>query len=140
MTDEQRPAAPVRTSEVVKSDRHSGAANSLQDIVAGIYESSSPVYHPIFDKFQPEHVSQFLTQTYEAGTQERQLQRGDRWFRFAYVVLAIAVFAFLTLYLLPEHSALYIDILKSLGIFGAGVAGGYGFKTYQDQRSNRDES
>lgn len=140
MTDERRPADPVRTPEVVEGDRqNSDAANSLQDVVTSVFQSSSPSYHPIFDKFQPEHVSQFLTQTHEAGTQERQLQRGDRWFRFAYVVLATAVFAFLTLYLLPEHSALYIDILKSLGIFGAGVAGGYGFRTYQDQRSNRDE-
>ena len=115
--------------------RNSGAESSLQDVVASFFQGSSAAYHPIFDKFQTEHVTQFLNQTSEADTQERQLRRSDRWFRLVYVLLATAVFAFLTLYLLPDHAALYIEILKSLGIFGAGVAGGYGLKTYQEQRS-----
>lgn len=137
----RKPADSVRTPEIVDGEHATaGADNPLQDVAASFFRSGSPAYHPVFDKFQPEHVTQFLDHTYQADTQERRLRRSDRWFRLAYVVLATAVFAFLTLYLLPEHSALYIDILKSLGIFGAGVAGGYGFRTYQDQRSNRGES
>ena len=136
MTDGQKPADPVRTPEVVEDERrNSGAESTLQDVVASFFQGSSATYHPIFDKFQTEHVTQFLDQTSEADTQERQLRRTDRWFRLVYVLLATAIFVFLTLYLLPDHAALYIEILKSLGIFGAGVAGGYGIKTYQEQRS-----
>ena len=140
MTDEQRPADSVRTPEVVEGERrNSGAEDSLQDVVASFFQGSSSTYHPIFDKFQADHVTQFLNQTYETDTQERQLRRSDRWFRLVYVLLAISVFAFLTLYLLPDHSGLYIEILKSLGVFGAGVAGGYGLKTYQNSK-DRGES
>ena len=136
MTDGQRPNAPVRTPDVAGDERrNSGAESALQDVVAGFFQGNSAAYHPIFDKFQTEHVTQFLNQTSEADAQERQLRRSDRWFRLVYVLLATAVFAFLTLYLLSDHAALYIEILKSLGIFGAGVAGGYGLKTYQEQRS-----
>lgn len=140
MTDAQRPADSVRTPEVVEGERrNSGPEDSLQDVVASFFQGSSSTYHPIFDKFQADHVTQFLNQTYETDTQERQLRRSDRWFRLVYVLLAISVFAFLTLYLLPDHSGLYIEILKSLGVFGAGVAGGYGLKTYQNSKG-RGES
>ena len=78
MTDEQRPAAP----EVVEDGhRNPGTENALQDVVAGFFQGSSAAYHPIFDKFQTEHVTQFLKHTAEADTQERQLRRSDRWFR-----------------------------------------------------------
>ena len=142
MTDGQRPADSVRDPEVVEGEhRNSGTENSLQEIVASFFQGSSTTYHPVFNKFQAGHVTQFLNQAHETDTQERQLRRSDRWFRLVYVLLAVAVFAFLTLYLLPDHSGLYIEILKSLGVFGAGVAGGYGLKTYQDQHSkDRGES
>ena len=49
----------------------------------------------------------------------------------------IIIFIFLTLFLLPEHAALYLEILKALGIFGAGAAGGYGLRAYQDRRPDQ---
>ena len=52
----------------------------------------------------------------------------------AYVSIGVAIFIFLTLLLLPDHAALYLEILKALGIFGAGAAGGYGLRAYQDRR------
>ena len=84
---------------------------------------------------ESEHVSQFLAQTHETDREERQLRRGDRWFRLGYVLIGVAIFIFLTLLLLPDHAALYLEILKALGIFGAGAAGGYGLRAYQDRRS-----
>lgn len=105
----------------------------VQEIVAG-FARSGPVFHPIFDKFSSEHVAQFLRQTHEADIGEQQLRKSNRWFRLAYVLVGIAVFVFLTLLLLPEQANLYLEILKGLGIFAAGTAGGYGLKAYQDSR------
>ena len=48
--------------------------------------------------------------------------------------LGVSVFVFLTLLLLPEQARTYFEILKSLGIFAAGAAGGYGLRTYQERR------
>ena len=65
------------------------------------------------------------------------LRRGDLWFRLGYVLIGVIIFVFLTLFLLPDHAALYLEILKALGIFGAGAAGGYGLRAYQDRRPDQ---
>ena len=93
---------------------------------------TGPSYHPIFDKFENEHVSQFLNQSHQQEQDERQFKRSNRWFRLIYALMGLCVFVFMTLLLLPEHSSLYVEILKGLGIFAAGAAGGYGLKAYRD--------
>lgn len=44
------------------------------------------------------------------------------------------MFAGLTVFLLPEQAELYFNLLQGLGIFGAGLAGGYGIRTYRERR------
>ena len=105
----------------------------VQQVFSGLAISrTGPSHHPIFDKFEPEHVSQFLSQAHEQEQDEHRLERFKRWFRLAYALVGVGVFVFLTLLLLPEHSSLYIEILKGLGIFAAGAAGGYGLRAYRD--------
>lgn len=129
---------PPLDPEVVGTEPRTGKGDSrprvLQEIVASFDQSSGPIYHPIFDKFESEHVSQFLAQTHETDRDERRLRRGDRWFRLGYVLIGVFIFLFLTWFLLPDHAALYLEILKALGIFGAGAAGGYGLRAYQERR------
>lgn len=128
---------PPLDPEVVGSERRAGEADSrpegLQEFAASFARISGPVYHPIFDKFESKHVSQFLDQTHEADREERQLRREDRRFRFGYVLIGVGIFLFLTWFLLPDHAVLYLEILKALGIFGAGAAGGYGLRAYQER-------
>ena len=96
---------------------------------------SGPAYHPIFDKFEPEHVAQFLDHSRERDRDEARFNRSGRWFRVLYTAIGIGVFVFLTALLLPEQSDLYYKLLQGLGVFGAGLAGGYGLRTYQERRS-----
>ena len=132
---------PALDPEVVeKGKQRVGKSESrlqVQEIFASVARSSGPAYHPIFEKFESQHVSQFLTQTHEADREERQLRRGNRWFRLGYAVIGVCIFVFLTWFLLPAHADLYLEILKVLGIFGAGAAGGYGLRAYQDRRPDR---
>ena len=95
---------------------------------------SGPVYHPIFDKFETQHVTQFLEDASESDAAKHKMRMGNRWFRLAYVGTAVAMFIFLTIYLSPEHSDLYFQLLQGLGIFAAGLAGGYGIKSYQEKQ------
>ena len=133
-----------RDPEVVadSKEQHAGKPDSpprvLREIVAG-FARSGPAYHPIFEKFQPEHVSQVLTQSHQAEREERQFRREGRWFRLLYVLIGVAVFVFLTWFLLPAHTALYLEILKGLGIFGAGAAGGYGLRAHQERRAEQSD-
>ena len=106
----------------------------VRELVASFAAISrtGPAYHPIFDKFESEHVSQFLRQAHEQDQDEQQFARSSRWFRLVYALMGLGVFVFMTVLLLPEHGSLYVEILKGLGIFAAGAAGGYGLKAYRD--------
>lgn len=128
---------PVLDPEVVGGKRQQRASLQIQEFVAGFAKRSGPAYHPIFEKFESQHVSQFLTQAREEDREERQFRGGNRWFRLGYVGISVGVFLFLTLFLLPDHSALYLELLKVLGAFGAGIAGGYGLRAYQERRPDR---
>ena len=93
--------------------------------------------HPLFDKFESQHVTQFLEQSFESDVAKRKAARGDRWLRLIYVSLGLGGFAFLTGLLLPDQSDLYLRILQGMGVFGAGLAAGYGIGAYHDRRSAR---
>lgn len=84
-------------------------------------------HHPVFDKFEPQHVTQFLTNTHKN-------QSADRWFRLIYTLIGVAAFAMLSWFLLPEWADIYFDILMYVGIFTAGGAGGYGLKSWRSRR------
>lgn len=98
------------------------------------FARSGPAYHPIFEKLDSEHITQFLQQTHDQEKGERELQKRDQWFRLVYVLSGIFVFAFLTMFLLPDQADLYLRILEYFGVFAAGAGGGYGLKAYQDSR------
>lgn len=56
---------PALDPEVVgkeqpRADKADPRPQVFQEIVASFARSSGPVYHPIFEKFESEHVSQFL--------------------------------------------------------------------------------
>ena len=91
--------------------------------------------HPLFDKFGLRHVTQFLKQSFESDVARHKASRGDRWFRLVHVTLGVGVFAILTVALLPDRSDLYFRILQGIGVFGSGLAAGYGIRAYQDTRS-----
>ena len=95
------------------------------------------MHHPIFAKLEREHVTQFLDHAHESDTNESRFRSSSRWFRLGYVLIGVAIFVFLTVFLIPGQSALYFEILKGIGIFAAGVGGGYGIKAYQDRGRGR---
>ena len=76
----------------------------------------------------------FLKDSFESDAARQRTHRSNRWFRLAYVGLGVALFIFLTLSLLPDRSDLYFQILQGLGLFGSGLAGGYGIRSYQDSK------
>ena len=132
MSNDQQLEGPVRKPDAKTAGE--GPARLMQEVVESTFRAG-PAYHPIFDKLESEHVTQFLTGSFEAENAERQTRRGNRWFLLGYVVIAVGVFAFLTSFLLPSHSEQYFALLQYLGTFVAGLGGGYGLKSYQDRRS-----
>ena len=91
------------------------------------------MHHPIFAKFEPEHVTQFLNYAHENETAEARFRSSSRWFRLGYIGIAVGVLVLLTVFLLPDNRELYFEILKGAAIFAGGVGGGYGLRTYQER-------
>ena len=120
------------------SEADTSAVAVVQQISARLTRTSGPSYHPIFDKFEGEHVSQFLDLSHQSDEAERSVRRSGRWFKAGYTILGLGLFVFLTVWLLPEQADLYSEIVKSVCLFAGGLAGGYGLKAYQDRRTASD--
>lgn len=130
-----------RSEDAGRDDQREDDADAgtvVQQLFAGVSRTVGPAHHPIFEKFDSEHVTQFLSQAHEADQQERAVRRSNRWFYLLYAVLGLGLFVFLTLWLLPDHSKLYTDFLTAVGLFFAALAGGYGLKAYRDERRSQD--
>ena len=94
VTAAQGQDGPVLDPEVVGGKRQQRAIPQIQEFVAAFAKRSGPAYHPIFEKFESQHVSQFLTQVREEDREERQFRGGNRWFRLGYVGISVGVFLF----------------------------------------------
>lgn len=105
---------------------------------ATLISRSGPDYHPIFDRLEPQHVTQFLDNFHEAEKDERQLRKGNRWFvifeRVFFSLTIAGLFVFLTILLLPGQPDFFLEILKIFGAAILGGFGGYGIRAHQDQR------
>lgn len=109
---------------------HQIIAREMSSFIA----QSGPRHHPIFDKFEPEHVSQFLNNAHENQTQIRRQESSNRNYAlvyfFTFIVTFVGIFVFLAVLLLPDNTEIFFDILTAVGSFIAGGFGGYGFHAY----------
>lgn len=104
----------------------------MEKFVASGIVGHGPAHHPVFDKFEPEHVTIFLNHS------NGYTKRGQILGFMYYIVGTAAVlscFLLLTWLLIPDHPDYYFEILEFLGVFAAGVGAGYGFKAYRDRDS-----
>lgn len=125
-----QPPAKVDEPEDPNSENLSSPVTKIQELFAS-FSRVGPVPHPIYEKIEPEHVTQILANAHEAQQQEWNFRRSGRWFYLIYLAAAVVVFLFLTVTLLPDHAETYFELLKGIAIFAAGVGGGYGLKAYR---------
>ena len=85
----------------------------MQAVVERVTQvGAPPTHHPLFDKFELEHVTQFLTNAHDVDRNRVRFLRSNRWFHLVYTLIGVSVFVFLTLLLLPEQARTYFEILK----------------------------
>lgn len=89
--------------------------------------------HPLFEKFTDDHVHKYLDYIQKDDDNAFALQRSNRWFHLAYVLIGIGLFVFLMVYLVPKDKAMFDQIFKMLVAFAGGFGGGYGVKTFRDR-------
>ena len=114
------------------------SANVFESEIRSIVAQSGPRYHPVFDKFEPEHVTQFLNNTYERDVAIRRQLGTDRNYALVYFFTFIGFIIFLAVMLLPENKEIFFDIIKILGSLIAGGLGGYGLHAYRSGRRDKE--
>jgi len=95
---------------------------------------SGPMRHPVLSKITEEHISTLLEQSGKDDERLFQDRSAARKYGVFYTLLAVALFVFLTVYLIGIDLALYQDVLKIIVAFAGGVGSGFGIKAFLDRR------
>ena len=85
-----------------------------------------PAPNPLFNKIDGEHIHKLIDSTENDEKRAFQDAQSSKWFHLVYVLLAIGVLVFLTLYLPGVDRELYKDVLRFLGTFLSGLGTGFG--------------
>ncbi len=94
---------------------------------------SGPMRHPVLSKITADHISTLLEQSGKDDERLFQDRGSARKYGVFYALLAVALFVFLTVYLIGIDLALYQDVLKIIVAFAGGLGGGFGIKVYLDK-------
>ncbi len=87
---------------------------------------SGHISNPLFEKLSSDHISELIKMQSTDDEHQHSLEiKKQNSIRF-YVVVFVIVFIFLIVYLSAKNSDLLIEILKTIGLLGAGFLGGYG--------------
>ena len=113
-----------------------GGASEAQDAEAGnedgqpqevtryVHEAmamiAGPALNPLLNKLGPEHLAKAMDHSHDLEKEEVKTRRSGRWFQLGYVLLAAAVFVFLTIYLHQiGQPVTFQEIIKGVAIFSA---------------------
>jgi hypothetical protein len=136
--EEKHPAMPSDEQRIDDAEM-ARAINKMPEPIRQVFLAMTRTisrgmpYHPLFDKFTPEHTSQFLENIRKDDENEYKLKSSNRWFHVVYVFLALAFLFFLIVFLLPKDKDLLTKILELLVAFGGGVGAGYGIKSWRNK-------
>ncbi|GBD87613.1 hypothetical protein BMS3Abin03_01547 [bacterium BMS3Abin03] len=97
--------------------------------------TSGRMPHPLFDKFNEQHIDKFLDGIQRDDDNEFKMRSSNRWFQLVYVIIAIGFLSFLIFYLLPTDRDMFIEVLKIGVAFLGGIGSGYGLKSYLDRKN-----
>ena len=77
--------------------------NVFEGELRSIVMQSGPRYHPVFDKFEGKHVTQFLNIVHESDMAVQRQKITDRNYTLAYFFTFVGIFVFLAVILLPGN-------------------------------------
>lgn len=86
--------------------------------------------NPLTEKLTESHIDKMLEMSSKGNERAFEDSKASRRYTLVYVLLAIALFVFLTIYLVDVDQALWLEILKLLAVFVGGFGGGFGVKSY----------
>lgn len=130
-----KPTVEVSKTEAEDEGLLPPEATKISEMMMGMVKSfpASPI-HPILEKITPEHIDKLLDNLHQDDENMFNYSKSNRLFTAVYVLIALAFFVFLIVFLLPNNKDMLIELLK-LGIaFAGGMGSGFGIKAYLDKR------
>lgn len=140
VVSEKKDVEKSETAEILSSlpdDMPAEMKKQVVSMMMGFNQTTvgrSGARHPLFEKFSDEHVHKYLDYIQRDDDNAHELKSTNRWFHLAYVIIGVAFFGFLIVYLLPKDKTLLNDILKLLFTFAGGVGSGYGIRSYLEKK------
>jgi len=93
--------------------------------------TSSPFPPQFLDSINDKHIDKLLEISDKTEDREFDLKNKRENHKLIYVLLSIALFVFLTVYLAKDSKDIFLDVLK----IGLGFLGGWGAGTYTKSRN-----
>lgn len=97
---------------------------------------SGPMPNPFVSKLTEKHIDKIL----DLGIKEEDNSfvnvKLERRYNLVYFFGAVALFVFLTVFLVDNNKDLFLEILKISVVLLGGFGGGYGYKAYFDKKKN----
>ncbi len=92
--------ASIDGDAVVNQDAIDGALTKVRQLSAGFM--SGPPWLALKDKITPEHISTILNGASKQNDLSHQDNKESRRYKMWYTLIAVAVFVFLTMYVMPK--------------------------------------
>jgi hypothetical protein len=95
---------------------------------------SRSILSPFESKINEKHIDKII----ELGEKDNERMYKDtqhsRKFRLIYFLIGVALFVFLTLFLVGKDTELFKEVIKLFVVFVGGMGAGYGIKHYVDNK------
>ena len=95
-----------------------------------------PMPNPLTEKLTEKHIDKILDISAKDDERSFADSAHSRWFTLVYVILGIALFVFLTIFLVGADKELYKEAVKLFAVFLGGFGGGFGVKSYMDRENS----
>ncbi|MCD4692692.1 MAG: hypothetical protein K8R79_07255 [Calditrichales bacterium] len=130
--DKQKASEDIIEADVL--DKLPEEVKRVVQIGMSMQRTSMPVYPQLLSKLNEGHITKILDLSEKDDDRVFKDIQSSRKFTLTYVIIFIALFVFITLFLVGKNPALYQDILKVIVVFAGGLGSGYGLKTYLEKR------
>jgi len=95
---------------------------------------SRSILSPFESKINEKHIDKILELSDKDNERLYKDTQHSRKFRLIYLLIGVALFVFLTLFLVGKDTELFKEVIKLFVVFVGGMGTGYGIKHYVDNR------
>ena len=125
----ERQEAPEQATTGTPLPAPKQVIKQFEQVIAG---AIGPARNPLFEKITEGHITTVLENSAKEDERAFEYSTVGRRYKLVYVMIGIAVFFILTVYMMPVDKELYKQLLQGLAVFLGGFGAGYGYRRLQE--------